>query len=37
MTEASEDADEDEVPGEECSVSIVVPCAIQALPCLLER
>lgn len=31
MTEAREEAEEDEVPGEVCSVSIVVPWAIQAL------
>ena len=31
MMEASEEAEEDEVPGEVCSVRIVVPCAIHAL------
>ena len=31
ITEASEEADVDEVPGEVCSVRMVVPCAIHAL------
>jgi hypothetical protein len=30
MIEASEDAEVEEVPGEVCSVRIVVPCAMQA-------
>ena len=31
MMEVSEDAEVDEVPGEVCSVKIVVPCAMHAL------
>lgn len=31
MTEASEEADDDEVPGEVCSVRMVFPCAMHAL------
>lgn len=31
MTEARDEAEDDEVPGEVCSVRMVVPWAIQAL------
>lgn len=31
MTEASDEAEEDEVPGDVCSVKMVVPWAIHAL------
>ena len=40
ITEARDEAEDDEAPGEVCSVRIVVPCARQALyihPCQFIR
>lgn len=31
MTEARDEAEDEEVPGDVCSVKMVLPCAMQAL------